>query len=506
MNSAVFDLIKSMSKTEKRHFKVQAKTNPKNQNLVALFDIIEGLEEYDEKLVKSKVIDQQFLKHFAVNKNRLYDFVLKSLRSYYSSYNTQTQLLNQLTEIEILYAKKLYSECSRRIQKAKASAKDHGLNWVLYQLNHWEEKLLKEEGKFLKSSLENLSKLHEENEVVLKSLSDANSIKFHYYKLLLHARNVTTVEKYQLNEVQSAIIRVNSKELDHGGYITFLNLKALYNYFIARHEDSLRLYEDVVRFIEDIPDGIKDFNHTYFIALNNILITQAMCHRYNESSDTLNKIYEKFHGIKSFEREFFTLTSCYELSIYAETGKVMAAQPILDSVHENLDQYNLNDINRYFFYFNLAKISFFKNDLSAAQRWLNELINDYNKHRKESLNNLFYYGNIFFLILHYEKGNLEYLNSQIFSTKRLLLQIRPLNDVDIKAVNLLEGLTLAPKEKHRELFEKTKRELDYLLQLPQNPNVSQFFDICSWLESKLTDRPMHLIIQAKHNINEVSEL
>ncbi len=499
MNSAIFDLIKSMSKTEKRHFKVQAKTNPKNQNLVNLFDIIEALDNYDEKQVKKKVKDPQLLKHFAVNKNRLYDFVLKSLRSYYSTYNTQIQLLNQLTEIEILYAKKLYAECSRRIQKAKLSAEEHGLHWVLYQLNHWQEKLLKEEGKFLKSSLEDLSSLHEQNENVLQSLSDANSIKFHYYKLLLHARNVTTIEKFQLNEVQSAILRVNPKDLDHDGYITFLNLKALYNYFIGRHEESLKLYNEVTKFIEDIPDGVKDFNHAYFIALNNVLITQAMCHRYKESDETLRKIYDKFHGIKSFEREFFTLTSCYELSIYSETGNVEAAQPIIESVHENLDQYKLNDINRYFFYFNLAKISFFKGEYSVAQRWINELINDYNKNRKESLNNLYYYGNIFFLILHFEKGNLDYLNSQITSTKRLLLQIRPLNDVDIKAVNLLEGLTLASKEKHRELFEKTKRELEYLLQLPQNPNISQFFDIGSWLESKLTGKPMHEIIWNKHN-------
>ncbi|MFT7611434.1 MAG: hypothetical protein ACI9J3_000377 [Parvicellaceae bacterium] len=503
MNVAIFDLIKSMSKTEKRHFKVQAKTNPKNQNLVSLFDIIESQDEYDEQIVKSKVKDEAFLKHFAVNKNRLYDFVLKSLRSYYSSYNTQTQILNQLTEIEILYSKKLYSECSRRILKAKASAKEHGLNWVLYRLNHWQEKLLKEEGKYLKSSLESLSELHQENETVLKSLSDSNTVKFHYYKLLLHARNVSTLESYRLNEVQSAIIRVNSKELDHDGFINYLNLKALYSYFISRHEESLDLYKEVVDFIENIPDGIKDFNHTYFIALNNILITQAMCHQYTESSATLAKIHEIFYGNRTYEREFFTLTSCYELSIYAVTGNIEKAQVILDSVHDNLDQYNLNDINRYFFYFNLAKVTFYQNDFSASQRWINELINDYNKKRKESLNNLYYYGNIFFLFLQYEKGDLEYLNSQIHSIKRLLLQIRPLNDVDIKVVNLLEGLTLASVDKHLEMFEKTKRELDYLLQLPQNPSVAQFFDVISWLEGKIYNKPMREIIQNKHTQSNV---
>jgi len=70
-------------------------------------------------------------------------------------------------------------------------------------------------------------------------------------------------------------------------------------------------------------------------------------------------------------------------------------------------------------------------------------------------------------------------------------------------VNLLEGLTLASPDKHQEMFEKTKRELDHLLQVPQNPSIAQFFDIISWLESKLSGRPIHEIIQSKHASNDV---
>lgn len=493
-----------MSKSEKRHFKVQAKTNPKNQKLVLLFDLIEKQDEYNEAKVKRSIKDPAFLKHFAVNKTRLYDFILKSLRSYYSTYNTRTQLLNQLTEIEVLYTKKLYPDCLKRINKAQKTAETHGMKWILYQLNDWEEKLLKEEGEYLQSSLQKLSKIKKENEDILKALIDSNSVKYHYFNLLLHSRNsVSRIESYRLSEIQNAIIRVNSGGLDHEGYINYLNLNALYNYYINRHHESLEQYQKVIEFIEGIPHGVIDFKRAHFTALNNVLITQSMCKMYQESTITLGKIHQLYRSSKEFEQEFFALTSCYELSIHAEVGNTASALPILESMKENIELYQLNDVNRYFFFFNAAKLEFFNEKYECALKWIEDILEDYQSDKKGNLNNLYYYSNLLFLLLHFELGNLLYLETQIPTVKRRLLQIRPLNDIDIKIMNLLEGLTLASSERHHELFLRTKKELDYLIQLPHKESIAHFFDIQQWINSKIEPQTFAQLVRQKHTMHEV---
>lgn len=491
-----------MTKTEKRHFKVQAKTNPKNKNMVLLFDLIDNQSQYDEKQIKDRISDAQFLKHFAVNKSRLNDFILKTLRSYYSGSNTRISLLNQLVEIEILFNKKLYIDCKKRIEKAQNIAKDHGANWLLLKLNDWEEKLLKEDSEFLQNSLKDLSTLHTKNEGILQSLVDSNSVKYHYFDLLLHSRNsVTHIEQYKLGQIQSALIKVTSSELDYESFIDYLNLEALYNYYINRHEASLKKYIEVVQFIEEIPDGIKDFNRTYFTALNNVLITQSLCKKYTEANTTLEVIHSKFGQSKAFEQDLFAITSCYELSIYSETGNVKAAERIIANLECNLNTFEVTDTNKYLFYFNCAKIKIFNSDFDAAQNCIENILNDYPKKQKQSLDNLFYYSNILNLLILAENNELEKLGNEIPKAKRRLLQIGPLTDIDISTINLLEGMTLASPEKHRELFVRTDREIDHILQLPNKTNFSHFFDISSWIKSKLEPTDFLQIVKAKYNVN-----
>lgn len=53
---ALFELIHGMSKAEKRNFKLYAARNAANQEakFIALFDVLDSLEEYDEAKVLRK--------------------------------------------------------------------------------------------------------------------------------------------------------------------------------------------------------------------------------------------------------------------------------------------------------------------------------------------------------------------------------------------------------------------------------------------------------------------
>ena len=112
-SNELFDLIKSLSKSEKRFFKLQSSLQSGDKNYVRLFDCIDRMEEYDEEQIKKLFKGEKFIKHLPSEKNHLYKLILKSLRSYYSDTSVSSMLKQEIKNIEILYNKALFDECNK---------------------------------------------------------------------------------------------------------------------------------------------------------------------------------------------------------------------------------------------------------------------------------------------------------------------------------------------------------------------------------------------------------
>ncbi|MCC7379246.1 MAG: hypothetical protein IT255_07795, partial [Chitinophagaceae bacterium] len=100
----LFQLIKSLEKAEKRHFKLYIKRSSSREDLkvVKLFDAIDKAKDYDEKLILKKLpgIEKPQLANL---KSHLYKQLLASLRLLKSSESIDLQLHEQLDHARILY-------------------------------------------------------------------------------------------------------------------------------------------------------------------------------------------------------------------------------------------------------------------------------------------------------------------------------------------------------------------------------------------------------------------
>ena len=67
----LFDLIKSMSRTEKRYFKLDAQKagGNKSNSYLKLFDALKDLEEYDEPRIFKKLKGEPLLNRLSTEKN-----------------------------------------------------------------------------------------------------------------------------------------------------------------------------------------------------------------------------------------------------------------------------------------------------------------------------------------------------------------------------------------------------------------------------------------------------
>src|SRR5881628_738345 len=106
---ALFQLIHSLQKSEKRNFKLYVKRSPATEDLkiVRLFDALDKMNEYDEALLlkKNPSLKKQQLSNI---KAHLYKELLTSLRLLVSEQDLDIQLHEQLDHARILYNKGLY--------------------------------------------------------------------------------------------------------------------------------------------------------------------------------------------------------------------------------------------------------------------------------------------------------------------------------------------------------------------------------------------------------------
>ena len=129
---ALFQLVRSLEKSEKRHFKLYIKRSSAKEELriTQLFDALELMPEYDERLLLKKL--SPITKPQLANlKTHLYRQLLASLRLLKTAENIDLQLSEQLDYARLLYNKGLKLQSLKILEKAKEIAKgNHKFNFL----------------------------------------------------------------------------------------------------------------------------------------------------------------------------------------------------------------------------------------------------------------------------------------------------------------------------------------------------------------------------------------
>ena len=134
----LFLLIKSLTKSEKRQFKLFVGRLDINQDskFLHLFNCLDKAKTYDETAVlKNGIIKKQQLANV---KAHLYKQVLISLKLNPSHQNVRLQIREQLDFASILYHKGLYKQSLRILDKSKEFAIKHEEKNLAYEIVEFE--------------------------------------------------------------------------------------------------------------------------------------------------------------------------------------------------------------------------------------------------------------------------------------------------------------------------------------------------------------------------------
>ena len=125
-STKLFNLIKSLSGSEKRYFKLFATKNKSNKTnkYVLLFEAIDMQVVFDDEKLKEIIYKNEPIlsRKYSEIKAYLYDLILKSLHGYDEKSSVDFKIKGLLHSVRVLYKRSHYEDCKELLQKVKKLA------------------------------------------------------------------------------------------------------------------------------------------------------------------------------------------------------------------------------------------------------------------------------------------------------------------------------------------------------------------------------------------------
>ena len=315
----LFELIKSLSKSEKRYFKVFTSVHKESNNYVKLFNAIHDQNEYDEDALIEQFKNEDFIRQFSVAKNYLMNLILKSLSNHHQKAKKSMELNEYLTEIEVLYWKGLYKLAHKRINQAKKIASSYNMLHYLLLINYWERRI----EDYISKTIIN-EDVVEETQVLLDSYNQQMQMNFLIKKMQTITKLSIKSTKQSLRPVQEIfnhkLMRLNEDEIDNFyTKVDYLLLKGIGNSLLGDGEKEFYYKKRLLDFLEENPHQIKENPLRYASSLNNILLYyyfQGYPEEYPMYLEKLDNIELKFsHAKASFYDTKYNLKIGYYLHL-----------------------------------------------------------------------------------------------------------------------------------------------------------------------------------------------
>jgi hypothetical protein len=504
----LFRLIRSLTKTEKRYFKIFASRHTigdKNE-YVNLFDAIDRQEVYDESALLTLFRDSTFGHSPAIAKNRLYETVLKSLHAFHADSSVDVELQRLIHYTEILFKKSLYDECQRTLNRARKLASKYEKHFVLMEIQKWEKKIMEKDA-YEGSSEEDVTELHSQDHDLLDKLR--NYTDFWYIKsrlFLILNRKGKARDNEELNSfktiIDSTLLKNEGKALSYETRYLYYHIYSAYYFGIGDYVNSYIYIKKHLDLIEHNAELFDEEPNKYFAVLSNMIYLCTQLRKFDEIPLYLEKLKAiPANNVRRMNEDLmiklFSSTFSAELSLYLQTGEFEKACALVPEIEAGLKKYRnkLSKIRYAYFCFNLAIVFFATGDFSGALKRINMLLNDTDIDSDQDIHCM---ARILNLIIHLEMGNSDLIPYTLRSTQRYLSKrnrIYRFESVILQFINKLSKAVSASEVEN--CYRSLRPELQSLVKDPFEKSVFEYFDFITWVEGKYLQIPFREMVRKK---------
>ena len=491
LSNQLYLLIQSLSKAEKRYFRLYSNLQSGEKNYLILFDFINDGVPADE--LYTLYSQTQEAKSFEMASKHLYRTIMNCLIYLREKQDIQTSIFNYITKAAILFERELFDAAFTELEKAEKLAVTYENDALLLLIRRTELKYL--------SSLnfEGIS----ERELVGKQMGINDVMKYsrninlhlQLYDILKHrviykgyARS--DKQKEDLNDLILSELNLMANHSYQGFEAKKLHLLFQATYYLntGNYKSAIRFYQELIALFETNRHLILNPPIYYFSAVTGILDSLQIAGLYQEMPFFISKLKEIVNCDYSSEfiLEVQAQIYLYEQAYLLNTGQFPAALALTEKYEESLfKKITLPDLETQL-----------KLHLNQAILYL--CCNEPQKARK-NMKKIFSSGKLFYalpsyktarlinLLIQAELGNYDFFENEISSIKRNIRYEKQTYRTEKLLFRFVMAYPLPTFQKSREKLWRTyQKQIQDIRHDKYEKQLLKTFDILAWIESKLT--------------------
>lgn len=499
---SLFILIQRMSKTEKRHFKLYARSHSPNTgtiNYLQLFDLIAKQNKYDEeKIIKQNIVKKE---HMPMLKNYLFNLILENLRIQRSNRNDIDCQLNNLIEgAFIMREKGIEKEEYKLWEKAKQMAFRHERwGYALHVLLMQSEKITRDQNVVLLGENENEIKSLIEK---VENLLEYKKIRREAIQLLMgldpqkSVRNNKEVEKI----LNYPLIRNEKNGMSAAAVMEGHFTRLQFRNIMEDYTGTLKAVGQLLNFIESNYSKLDFAEYHYAVALCDMASSQLGLGKYKEAFLTMQK--HKGSTLKSLTtRDYvFIASHDFELNYYLITGEFKRGIITIRKMENQMKKIKMLIHYRqiYILYFNASSIFFLAGEYKDALHWIRKITNP-PIGAGPCREDIRAWAHLVTILIHYEKKTPDILDHLTTSTRHFMNKRARLYKVEETVLRFMHRLNIIEMDKKnlRKEFQNFRNELIRITKDPKEQKALIYFDLFSWVESKIENKSFAAVVQEK---------
>ena len=503
-NDALFVLVKSLTKSEKRQFNLYVGRLDGNTEakFLSLFKILDKMKVYDERVIlKSGIVAKQQLSNL---KAHLYKQLLISLRLNPAHQNIRVQIREQLDFATVLYQKGLYKQSLKLLDKAKTMALDNDEKNIAYEIVELEKVI---ETQYITRSIstraDELSKQSKELSLQNVITSKLSNLSLQLYSVLLkigYVRNDSELK--QINDY--FVNRLPQYEYHSLGLREKLWLYKAHLWRSFLTQDFLQSYKYAnkwVNLFKENPRIISLHPVFYLKGKNYLLESLFFIKHYQKFKEELHNFEEEIQRKNiplnsNTEILIFQYFNANKLHLHFLEGTFKEGEYLVDEIEQKISEYKnrLDNHHIVVLYYKIACLYFGMGENKKCIAYLSKIINPKTVKSGEDLQ---CFARVLNLIAHYECGMDYHLERQFKETYKFLLKMENLQAVQKEFIVSIKALSDVYPHQIKKEFKKIHTRLQKFENHPYEKRAFLYLDILSWLESKIENKTVGEIIREK---------
>jgi len=479
----LFQLIKSLSKTEKRYFTLDAqKSGRKESRYLELFRVINDQEDYDEQPLKAL-----FGTKLGDDKARLYEAILRAMRDYQSKKSYKTRIKELLTDAKILFERKLYDQSENRLAEAKSLALDLQDHLAVLEINLNQRQLTRE---VIEKEFEHdVINLIEEKEKHLQ----LDEEEFWVHDTFDHLVIDILQNRQGLNEAAKTAFKqkyqllLNLDDTSRKPFFTKRRLhqcRAFYYRLTGNTEQEFEAFNTALNLWKDYPKNKEEYYHLYLTdGINLLSASMKDEQKVKQFPELIAEIKSQKAPNPQGQKLLFERTTIYYL-IFLLNSLDAEFESTIQEIQEGLQQYDISLSTKLSICLNVSFLLFLNDRYRDCLKWTAQ-ITHLKKKAENIRKDIHLLNQVLILLTEYKLGDYEAIENANRRAARFF-QRQPasgLKSLSVLIIGMIKQLQASANTKEeREILLKSKMDIQEL-----GPNLGGGIDeICDlWIESEI---------------------